>query len=75
MKRTLPVSMYFAFSVGQVFSWKAAQCEQVIEAYSMIETLASSLPSQTSPSGPATARSAAVVDCASALRGKPAGRP
>ena len=46
--------MYFAFSAGQVSLWKLAQWLQVSEAYSMIETLASGLPSQTSPSGLAT---------------------
>ncbi len=46
--------------------WKWAQCEQVSEAYSMIVTLASAGPSQTSPSGPGCSRAAVSADCASA---------
>ena len=44
MYRTLPVSMYFSFSFGNVPTVKWAQCEQVIDAYSMIVTGAFCLP-------------------------------
>ena len=41
---TLPVSIYFFFNSGYVVLWKVAQWPQVIEAYSMMVTGASSLP-------------------------------
>src|ERR1700722_13865962 len=52
MNRTLPESTYLAFSLGQVSSWKAAQCEQVIEAYSTIVTGALAEPKARSGKGP-----------------------
>jgi len=64
MKRTLPVSMYFSFSCGNVVSVKWAQCEHVIDAYSMMVTGALSDPIVCSPNGPAFINSACATVCA-----------
>src|SRR5260370_9353264 len=67
MSLTFPVSTYFAFSFGRVSSWNAAQCEQVIEAYSTIVTGASGDPCTTSGKGPGAINwSTGNVVCASA---------
>src|SRR4051812_47104594 len=62
MKRTLPVSIYSAFSFGNTSCVNAAQCGQVIDAYSMIVTGASLEPKAMSPNELAFATSSA--DCA-----------
>src|SRR5262245_19344988 len=56
-KRTLPVSMNRVFSSGNVPVANWAQCEQVIEAYSMIVTAAAGEPSARSGNGPGSIRS------------------
>src|ERR1700736_595995 len=45
-KRTLPASTYFDCSIGNTFSWNAAQCGQLIEAYSTMVTGAFALRSE-----------------------------
>jgi hypothetical protein len=66
MKWTLPVSTYFSLNGVNVVSWKCAQWEQVIEAYSITVTGADGSPSVISPSGPAT-RSSSPAVCATAV--------
>ncbi len=51
-KRTLPVSTYFSFSVGNTVVWKWAQWPHVMEAYSTTVTGASALPTTRSGRGP-----------------------
>jgi hypothetical protein len=65
-KRTLPVSMYFDLSIGKTFSPNAAQCGQVIEAYSVMVTGAFAGPSAMSGSDTGLATRAAVALCAMA---------
>src|SRR3954466_8190513 len=50
--------MYLVFNSGKVVAAKCAQCGQVIEAYSTMVTLASSLPSCFSGSAPGFSSSA-----------------
>src|SRR5215831_19880793 len=68
---TLPVSMYFSFSLGKVLTAKAAQCGQVIEAYSMIVTGAVAEPIGISSSGPLASNSSTEKVCASARPPRP----
>src|ERR1700678_3991900 len=63
---TFPVSMYFSFSFGKVVTANAAQCGQVIEAYSMMVTGAVSEPIGMSSSGPLASSSSTEKVCASA---------
>src|SRR6478735_11429100 len=77
-KRILPLSMNSALIFGNTFSVKAAQCGQVIEAYSVMVTEALAGPSAMSGSDCGLATSAA--PCASAPEisrngEKPASRP
>src|SRR5450755_609360 len=65
-KRTLPVSIYFDLSIGNTFSWNAAQCGQLIDAYSTMVTAALALPSAMSGSDTGFATSAAAAFCANA---------
>src|SRR3954466_2190771 len=58
--------MYSDLISGNTFSLKAAQCGQVIEAYSVMVTGASFGPSAMSGSDTGFATSAAVAPCASA---------
>src|ERR1035437_8238212 len=62
--RTLPVSIYFDFSIGKTFCSNAAQCGQDIEAYSVMDTGAFAGPSAISGSDIGFATSAAVAVCA-----------
>src|ERR1700676_5035528 len=64
-KRTLPASTYFDCSIGNTFSWNAAQCGQLMDAYSTMVTGAFALPSAMSGSDTGLAASA-VAFCASA---------
>src|SRR3979490_634537 len=48
--RTVPVSIYFDFNIGKTFSSKAAQCGQLMEAYSTMLTAALADPSTMSGS-------------------------
>src|SRR5438132_8801478 len=58
--------MYFVFNSGKVVSLKCAQCGHVIDAYSTMVTLASSLPSCLSGKAPGLSNSAmSTVPCAS----------
>ena len=52
MNLARPESTYLLLSSGQVVSWKAAQCVQVIEAYSTIVIGADGEPCTTSGNGP-----------------------
>src|SRR6516164_1726217 len=63
---TLPVSMYFSFSFGKVLTANAAQCGQVIEAYSMMVTGAVAEPIGMSSSGPLASSSSTEKVCARA---------
>src|SRR5712672_2958146 len=65
-KRILPLSIYSDLIFGNTVSVKAAQCGQVIEAYSVIVTVALAGPSAMSGSDTGLATSAAVAFCASA---------
>src|SRR5947199_4061430 len=58
--------MYSDLICGNTFSLKAAQCGQVIDAYSVIVTGASLAPIAMSGSDTGLATSAAVAPCASA---------
>src|SRR5947199_5853281 len=58
--------MYSDLICGNTFSLKAAQCGQVIEAYSVIVTGASFAPIAMSGNDTGLATSAAVAPCASA---------
>ena len=75
--RILPVSMYSVLIFGNTFSVKAAQCGQVIEAYSVMVTAAFVGPSAMSGSDTGLATSAAFCASASLIRRsgeKPASR-
>src|SRR5580692_2066389 len=63
-KCTLPVSIYFDRSIGKTFSSNAAQCGQLIDAYSTMVTEALTGPSAISGSDAGLAASAAVAFCA-----------
>src|SRR5438105_11880409 len=63
--RILPVSMYSDLIFGNTASLKWAQCGQVIEAYSVMVTVALAGPSAISGSDTGLATSAALVFCAS----------
>src|SRR5260370_21609752 len=63
-KRTLPVSIYFDRSIGNTFSPNAAQCGQLIEAYSVIVIGAFGEPIAMSGSDTGFATAAAIVLCA-----------
>src|SRR5258708_11474762 len=65
-KRTLPLSIYFDFSIGKRLSWKAAQCGQLIDAYSRMVTGAFWAPSGMSGSDGGFAPTADVALCAMA---------
>src|ERR1700726_2672887 len=65
-KRTLPASMYFDFSIGKTFCSNAAQCGQLIDAYSTMVTEALAGPSAISGSDTGFAASAATAFCAMA---------
>src|ERR1700676_4243996 len=65
-KRTLPASTYFDCSIGNTFSWNAAQCGQLIEAYSTMVTGAFALPTAMSGKDTGLAASTAVAFCAKA---------
>src|SRR5262249_19240681 len=71
MYLTLPVSMYFSFSFGKVVTAKAAQCGQVIEAYSMMVTGAVGEPIGMSSSAPLASNSSTEKVCASARPPRP----
>jgi hypothetical protein len=58
--------MYFDFSIGRTFCSNAAQCGQVIEAYSTTVTGALALPSAMSGSDSGFANIEAAASCASA---------
>src|SRR3984885_6136336 len=64
--RILPLSMYSDLIFGNTVSLKCAQCGQVIEAYSVMVTVALAGPSAMSGSDTGFATSAAVALCASA---------
>src|SRR6202158_5919467 len=66
--RTLPVSIYSDLILGNTVSLKAAQCGQVIDAYSVIVTEALAGPSAMSGSDTGLATSDALCAIASALR-------
>src|SRR5260370_17112697 len=65
-KRTLPVSIYFDRSIGNTFSPNAAQCGQLIEAYSVIVIGAFGEPIPMSGSDTGFATAAAIALCARA---------
>src|SRR6202051_4858050 len=65
--RTLPVSIYFDFSIGKTFCSNAAQCGQVIDAYSVMLTAAFADPTAISGSSIGFATNSAVEPCALAL--------
>src|SRR5947208_14251094 len=67
-KRTLPVSIYSDLIFGNTFSLKAAQCGQVIDAYSVMVTEALAGPSAMSGSDCGFATSDALCAIASAIR-------
>ena len=67
-KRILPLSMYSDLIFGNTFSVKAAQCGQVIEANSVMVTVAFGGPSAMSGSDIGLATSAALCAIASAIR-------
>src|SRR5690606_19265283 len=58
MKRTLPLSTYFALIASKVLLWKAAQCGQVVDMYSTMVTGAFASPSAMSGSAPGLSTSA-----------------
>src|SRR5258708_37355629 len=66
-KRTLPVSMYFDRSIGNTFSPNAAQCGQLIEAYSVMVIGAFGEPIAISGSDTGFATAAAIALCADAV--------
>ena len=66
--RTLPVSIYSDLIFGNTSALKAAQCGQVIEAYSVMVTAALAGPSAMSGSETGLATSAALCAIASAIR-------
>src|ERR1700726_2757374 len=70
-KRTLPVSIYFDFSIGKTFCSNAAQCGQVIDAYSVMVTAAFADPTAISGNDAGFATNSAVEPCAlaSPIRG------
>src|SRR5450755_3990056 len=72
-KRTLPVSIYFDLSIGKTFSANAAQCGQLIDAYSTMVTAAFAGPSTMSGSDTGFATRAAVAFCAMAAPTRCAG--
>src|SRR5690349_19176642 len=63
-KRTLPVSIYFDRNIGKTFSPNAAQCGQLIEAYSVMVTGAFAEPIAISGSDTGFATAAAIALCA-----------
>src|ERR1700682_6222304 len=63
-KRTLPVSIYFDRSIGNTFSPNAAQCGQLIEAYSVMVTGALADPITMSGSDTGLATAATMALCA-----------
>ena len=65
-KRTLPVSIYFDFSIGSTVWSNAAQCEQVIEVYSTMVTGAPAGPRAMSGSETGLVTRTAVALCAPA---------
>jgi len=65
-KRIVPVSIYFDLSIGKTFSSNAAQCGQLIDAYSTMVTKAFGEPSAMSGNDIGFATSAAVAFCAMA---------
>src|SRR5262245_22499697 len=67
-KRTWPVSIYFERSIGKTFSPNAAQCGQLIEAYSVIVTGAFGEPIAMSGNDTGLATAPAVALCAFASR-------
>src|SRR5712664_1316048 len=64
----LPVSIYSDLIFGNTFALNAAQCEQVIDAYSVIVTEALAGPSAISGSDTGLATSDALCAIASAIR-------
>src|SRR5258708_21115679 len=66
-KRTLPVSIYFDRSIGNTFSPNAAQCGQLIEAYSVMVIGAFGEPIAISGSDTGFATAAAIPLCAIAV--------
>src|SRR5712664_2949667 len=64
----MPVSIYSDLIFGNTFALNAAQCEQVIDAYSVIVTEALAGPSAISGSDPGLATSDALCAIASAIR-------
>src|SRR4029077_8839701 len=64
--RTLPVSIYLDRNIGKTFSPKAAQCGQLIDAYSVMVTGAFAEPIEISGSITGLATAAAIALCASA---------
>src|SRR4051812_7486171 len=69
-KRTLPVSIYLDRSIGNTFSPNAAQCEQLIDAYSVMVTGAFGDPIAMSGSDTGLATAAAIALWATAARAK-----
>jgi hypothetical protein len=69
-KRTLPVSIYLDRNIGKTFWPKAAQCGQLIEAYSVMVTGAFAEPIEMSGSATGFATAAAIALCAIAERAK-----
>src|SRR5260370_23493179 len=65
--RTLPVSIYFDRSIGNTFSPNAAQCGQLIEAYSVMVIGALGDPIAMSGSDTGFATAAAIALCAIAV--------
>src|ERR1700692_926706 len=65
--RTLPVSIYFDRSIGNTFSPNAAQCGQLIDAYSVMVIGAFTDPIAISGSDTGFATAAAIALCATAL--------
>src|SRR5882757_8871101 len=63
-KRTLPVSIYFDRSIGKTFSPNAAQCGQLIEAYSVMVIGAFADPITISGNITGLATAAAIALCA-----------
>src|SRR4029077_6685891 len=63
-KRTLPVSIYLDRNIGKTFSPKAAQCGQLIDAYSGMVTGPFAAPIEISGSSDGFATAAAISLCA-----------